>query len=82
VVSESETPGENLAVYYESEDGALVSTKTDDGIYIFPLVTRGSRLRPYTMFDGERCYPPQGTMVEICKNEAEIDFDLSRCRKG
>jgi hypothetical protein len=34
------------------------------------------------MFDGERCYPPQGTTVEIRKNEAEIDFDLSHCRKG
>lgn len=76
-------PLQGVAVNYEDDDGASVSTTTDsDGIYIFPLVGKGSRLRLHTMFDGRPCPPNQGAMIDVRKNEAEVDFDLSRCTSG
>lgn len=80
VTGANQTPLQGVAVNYEDDHGASVSTTTDsDGIYFFPLVGKGSRLQLHTLFDGRRCHPKQGAMIELRKNEAELDFDLSRC---
>ena len=82
VTDENQVPVQGVAVYYDDDDGASMSTTTDsDGIYLFSPVRKGSRLRLYSRFNGHRCQPKQGAMIEVHKNEAELDFDFSKCSK-
>jgi hypothetical protein len=74
------SPVANVAVRAISSSGHRHSTRTDQhGYYFFPRVARGSILEIVANVNGKRCIPVRGRLIDIRKNEAEIDINLAAC---
>jgi hypothetical protein len=65
------------AVEWKDPDGKLIRTSTDqDGYYFFYNVPRDTIVEVAAISGNRRCWPARGRLIQMHKNEAELDIDL------
>ena len=68
-------------VELKDADGKLIRTSTDrDGYYFFSNVPRDATVEVAAISVNWRCWPARGRLIEMKKNEAELDIDLNGAR--
>ena len=74
------SPLSDVRVEAKNKDGTILRTSTNrSGYYYFYGVLPGSVLAISSLIEGQRCTPLRGQLVDIRKNEAEIDINLATC---
>lgn len=83
VVSGGDQPAAGVVVEAVDTGGGRITTVTDaSGYYFFPRVPRGKKLALQAVLPESVVGPVSGPLIQVTRNDVEVDIDLSRHQKG